>query len=45
MSHQPWLEQAESDLDAAKILSIHGFHSQAVWLAAQAVEKAHKAIS
>ena len=44
MSHSPWLFQADSDLDAAKLLSTAGFHSQAVWFAAQAVEKAHKAI-
>jgi HEPN domain-containing protein len=44
MSHIPWLVQAESDLDAARVLSAEGFHSQAVWLAAQAVEKGHKAI-
>lgn len=44
MSHAPWIQQAESDLDAAEFLSGAGHHSQAVWLAAQAVEKAHKAI-
>lgn len=44
MSHTAWFRQAESDLDAASVLSDAGHHSQAVWLAAQAVEKAHKAI-
>jgi HEPN domain-containing protein len=44
MSHAAWIEQAESDLKAAEILSSSTFHSQAVWLAAQAVEKGHKAI-
>jgi HEPN domain-containing protein len=44
MSHAAWLVQAESDLEAGKLLSANGYHSQAVWLAAQAVEKAHKAI-
>jgi HEPN domain-containing protein len=44
MSHTAWMQQAESDLVAAKILSGANHHSQAVWLAAQAVEKAHKAI-
>ncbi len=44
MSHAAWFRQAESDLDAASVLSGAGHHSQAVWLAAQAVEKAHKAI-
>jgi HEPN domain-containing protein len=44
MSHDAWLRQATSDLDAAKTLSRDGFHSQAIWLAAQAVEKGHKAI-
>jgi hypothetical protein len=44
MSHDAWIQQAESDLEAAKVLSHSAFHSQAVWLAAQAVEKAHKAI-
>lgn len=44
MNHEPWLDQAEDDLDAARTLSGAGKHSQAVWLAAQAVEKAHKAI-
>jgi HEPN domain-containing protein len=44
MSHAAWLEQAESDLEAARLLSGAGHHSQAVWLAAQAIEKAHKAI-
>jgi HEPN domain-containing protein len=44
MTHAAWMEQAEADLHAAKILSAGGCHSQAVWLAAQAVEKAHKAI-
>src|SRR4051794_34202900 len=38
------MTQAESDLEAARILSASGYHSQAIWLAAQAVEKAHKAI-
>lgn len=44
MSHQPWLRQAQADLEAARALSRAGHHAQAVWLAAQAVEKAHKAI-
>ena len=44
MSHAAWLQQAESDLSAAKVLSAADHHAQAVWLAAQAVEKAHKAI-
>ena len=44
MSHAVWLEQAENDLKAALALSAVGHHSQAVWLAGQAVEKAHKAI-
>ncbi len=38
------MQQAESDLAAAKILSGANYHSQAVWLAGQAVEKAHKAV-
>jgi HEPN domain-containing protein len=41
---QPWLDQAESDLQAAKVLSVGRCHSQSVWFASQAVEKAHKAI-
>jgi HEPN domain-containing protein len=44
MSYAAWLQQAESDLQAAEALSYAGLHSQAVWLAAQSVEKAHKAI-
>lgn len=44
MSHAAWLRQAESDLEAAKVLSAASHHAQAVWLAAQAVEKGHKAI-
>ncbi|GMU63525.1 MAG: hypothetical protein AMXMBFR34_52880 [Myxococcaceae bacterium] len=44
MSFQAWLQQADSDLDAAQALSAAQFHSQAVWLAAQAVENAHKAL-
>jgi len=44
MSHAAWMRQAESDLAAAKILSRENCHSQAVWLAGQAVEKSHKAI-
>ena len=44
MSHAAWLQQAESDLEAARVLSAARHHSQAVWFAAQAVEKAHKAI-
>src|SRR5262245_23113609 len=44
MSHAAWLQQAESDLKAAEILSESRLHSQAVWLSAQAVEKGHKAI-
>ena len=44
MSHAAWLQQAESDLEASRVLSAARHHSQAVWFAAQAVEKAHKAI-
>ncbi len=44
MSHTSWLRQAESDLEAARTLSDANYHSQAIWLAGQAVEKAHKAI-
>ncbi|MSP73297.1 MAG: HEPN domain-containing protein [Myxococcales bacterium] len=44
MSHDVWLEQAADDLKAACVLSGANHHSQAVWLAAQSVEKAHKAI-
>jgi HEPN domain-containing protein len=44
MSYAAWLQQAESDLNAAQVLSDARHHSQAVWLAGQAVEKAHKAI-
>jgi len=44
VNHTAWFEQAESDLDAARVLSSANHHSQAVWLAAQAAEKAHKAI-
>lgn len=38
------MKQAESDLAAARTLAQAGYHSQAVWFAAQASEKAHKAI-
>ena len=44
MSHAAWIQQAESDLAAAKVLNAASHHSQAVWFAAQAVEKAHKAV-
>ncbi|NJM10391.1 MAG: HEPN domain-containing protein [Bdellovibrionaceae bacterium] len=44
MHHEAWIKQAESDISAAKLLSHQKFHSQAVWLSGQAVEKAHKAI-
>ncbi len=44
MNHEAWLQQAESDLAAASSSSNAGFHSQAVWFAAQVVEKGHKAI-
>lgn len=44
MSHLAWLEQAQSDLKAAELLSAAQYHSQAIWLAGAAVEKAHKAI-
>lgn len=38
------MKQAESDLEAAALLSGAKHHSQAIFLAAQAVEKGHKAI-
>jgi HEPN domain-containing protein len=38
------MDQAESDLAASKLLSTAGLHAQAIWCAAQAVEKGHKAI-
>ena len=44
MSHTAWMLQAESDLEAAKLLTANNHHAQAVWFAGQAVEKAHKAI-
>jgi len=44
MNATPRIEQAEDELNAAKVLSSANHHSQAIWLAGQAVEKAHKAI-
>lgn len=44
MSHAAWMLQAESDLAAAKLLSVNDQHPQAIWFAGQAVEKAHKAV-
>ena len=44
MSYLAWMEQADDDLMVARALSVANHHSQAVWLAAQAVEKAHKAV-
>jgi HEPN domain-containing protein len=44
MNHIPWMQQAENDLAAAKVLSAANHHSQAVWFAEQAVEKGHKAL-
>jgi HEPN domain-containing protein len=44
MSWQSWFAQAESDLAAARLLSDGKYHSQAIWLASQAVEKGTKAI-
>lgn len=44
MSHDVWLEQTSDDLKAAHVLNGASHYAQAVWLAAQSVEKAHKAI-
>jgi HEPN domain-containing protein len=44
MSYLAWLSQAQSDLSAAKLMSANNFHSQALWLLSQSIEKAHKAI-
>jgi HEPN domain-containing protein len=38
-----WLEQARKDLSAAEVLSEHGHHNVACFLAQQAAEKAVKA--
>lgn len=44
MSFEAWFGQAEDDLNASKVLLAGGHPSQAIWLATQASEKAHKAL-
>ncbi len=44
MSFDAWFGQAEDDLKASKVLLAGGHPSQAIWLATQASEKAHKAL-
>ncbi|MFM8966449.1 MAG: HEPN domain-containing protein [Vulcanococcus sp.] len=39
-----WIRQADSDLNAARCMQAQGFHAQACYLAAQAAEKALKAL-
>jgi HEPN domain-containing protein len=44
VNHLPWIQQAERDLAAAKLLSGSGYHEHAVWFASQSVEKGYKSI-
>ena len=37
---QAWLNQAENDLELARLATEQGFHAQACFFAAQAAEKA-----
>ena len=41
---EAWIRQADSDLNAARCMQGQGFHAQACYLAAQAAEKALKAL-
>ena len=41
---EAWIRQADSDLNAARCMQEEGFHAQACYLAAQAAEKAMKAL-
>jgi len=41
---EEWFAQAESDLRAAEALLAAGHWSQAIWLAEQSAEKAHKSL-
>jgi HEPN domain-containing protein len=41
---EAWMRQANSDLNAAHCMHRQGFHAQACYLAAQAAEKALKAL-
>jgi len=41
---EAWIRQADSDLNAARCMESQGFHAQACYLAAQAAEKALKAL-
>lgn len=44
MSHEEWFAQAADDLKAANVLLTEGHYSQAIWLAEQSAEKAHKSL-
>jgi len=41
---QPWIDQAERDLDVARHLAANAFHEWACFLAQQSAEKAVKAV-
>ena len=41
---EAWIRQADNDLNAARCMQDQGFHAQACYLAAQAAEKAMKAL-
>lgn len=41
---QPWIEQAERDLEVARHLAAHAFHEWACFTAQQSAEKAIKAV-
>jgi HEPN domain-containing protein len=44
MTSQPWIVQAERDLEVAHRLAAHGFHEWACFTAQQSAEKAIKAV-
>lgn len=44
MTSQPWIDQAERDLEVARHLATHDFHEWACFTAQQSAEKAIKAV-
>lgn len=44
MNHEEWFAQATDDFKAANLLLREGHYSQAIWLAEQSAEKAHKSL-
>lgn len=44
MTSQPWIDQAERDLEVARHLATHAYHEWACFVAQQSAEKAVKAV-